>query len=108
MGDHRDVSYDSRGHASDPGRGTIPESQVVGRAFVVVWPLSRFRVLPIPQTFNISTIPPTALGLPRAPRSRRRPALAVPVTRAANGGCAGGWPGRVGSPTPDCGAGRRR
>jgi signal peptidase I len=52
MGDHRDVSYDSRGHVGDPGGGTIPEGQVVGRAFLILWPPSRFRVLPIPATFN--------------------------------------------------------
>ncbi len=52
MGDHRDVSYDSRGHIGDPGGGTIPESQVVGRAFLILWPPSRFGVLPIPATFN--------------------------------------------------------
>ncbi|MEP7024659.1 MAG: signal peptidase I [Actinomycetota bacterium] len=52
MGDHRYVSYDSRGHMQDPGGGTIPESQVVGRAFMVVWPPSRWRILPIPATFG--------------------------------------------------------
>jgi signal peptidase I len=52
MGDHRTVSYDSRGHIGDPGGGTVPESQVVGRAFMILWPPSRFRVLPIPVTFN--------------------------------------------------------
>ena len=52
MGDHRNVSYDSRGHVGDPGGGTIPENQVVGRAFLILWPPSRFRVLPIPATFN--------------------------------------------------------
>ncbi len=52
MGDHRLVSYDSRGHLSFPGGGTIPESQVVGRAFMIVWPPSRWRILPIPATFG--------------------------------------------------------
>jgi signal peptidase I len=52
MGDHRDVSCDSRCHPGDPGYGTIPESQVVGRAFMIVWPPSRWRVLPIPSTFD--------------------------------------------------------
>jgi signal peptidase I len=52
MGDHRYVSYDSRGHMQDPGGGTIPESQVVGRAFMVVWPPGRWRVLQIPATFG--------------------------------------------------------
>jgi signal peptidase I len=52
MGDHRAVSYDSRGHIGDPGGGTIPESAVLGRAFVIIWPPSRWGVLNIPATFE--------------------------------------------------------
>jgi len=52
MGDHRAVSYDSRGHQGFPGGGSIPEKQVVGRAFWIVWPPSRWRVLNIPSTFE--------------------------------------------------------
>ena len=52
MGDHRAVSYDSRGHIGDPGGGTIPESGVLGRAFVIIWPPSRWGVLNIPATFE--------------------------------------------------------
>jgi signal peptidase I len=52
MGDHRAISYDSRDHTGDPGGGTIPESAVLGRAFVVIWPPDRWRVLPIPATFE--------------------------------------------------------
>jgi signal peptidase I len=52
MGDHRSVSYDSRGHMQDPGDGTIPENMVVGRAFMIVWPPSRWRILQIPATFD--------------------------------------------------------
>jgi signal peptidase I len=70
MGDHREVSYDSRGHIGDPGGGTIPESRVIGRAFVVVWPLSRIKTLSIPATFNTpglalpnATLPETPLAL---------------------------------------------
>lgn len=51
MGDHRSVSLDSRAHQGDPGGGAIPESQVIGRAFVIVWPFSRAATLPIPDTF---------------------------------------------------------
>jgi signal peptidase I len=64
MGDHREVSYDSRGHLGDPGGGSIPESRVIGRAFVVVWPLSRAKTLPIPATFGA---PGLALGGPALP-----------------------------------------
>ena len=52
MGDHRLVSYDSRGHMGDPGGGTIPESAVLGRAFVIIWPPSRWGFLNIPATFE--------------------------------------------------------
>jgi signal peptidase I len=52
MGDHRAVSYDSRGHIGDPGGGTIPESAVLGRAFVIIWPPSRWGFLNIPATFE--------------------------------------------------------
>jgi signal peptidase I len=52
LGDNRAISADSRLHQDDPGHGTIPESAVIGRAFMIVWPLSRWRVLPIPSTFS--------------------------------------------------------
>jgi signal peptidase I len=52
MGDNRYYSDDSRDHMGDPGGGTIPESAVVGRAFVIIWPPSRWRILPIPSTFE--------------------------------------------------------
>jgi signal peptidase I len=52
MGDHRLISDDSRDHLGSPGGGTIPESAVVGRAFVIIWPLGRWRFLPIPATFQ--------------------------------------------------------
>lgn len=52
MGDHRAVSYDSRQHLGDPGGGSIPENKIVGRAFMIVWPVNRFGILPIPSTFE--------------------------------------------------------
>jgi signal peptidase I len=51
LGDNRAVSADSRLHQDDPGDGTIPENEVIGRAFMIIWPVSRWRVLPIPSTF---------------------------------------------------------
>ena len=96
MGDHRSVSWDSRGHMSDPGDGTIPEDHVVGRAFVIVAPVSRWRVLPIPATFEQSALnassaalaanPETSgLGLPRVPGGSVLGALALPGAPAAAG-----------------------
>jgi len=52
MGDHRLISDDSRNHMGDPGGGTIPENAVIGRAFVIIWPPSRWAILPIPATFQ--------------------------------------------------------
>jgi signal peptidase I len=60
MGDHRSVSWDSRGHMQDPGGGTIPENMVIGRAFMIVWPPSRWRFLPIPSTFGQHGIAPAS------------------------------------------------
>jgi len=61
MGDNREDSEDSRFHrcglpgavceAWDPS-GTIPESMVIGRAFLIVWPPSQFRHLSVPATFD--------------------------------------------------------
>jgi signal peptidase I len=45
MGDHRDDSRDSRDHLGDPGGGTVPLGEVIGRAEWIVWPLSRTRAL---------------------------------------------------------------
>jgi signal peptidase I len=52
MGDHRAISADSRDHMGDPGGGTIPENSVMGRAFVIIWPPSRWGFLNIPVTFT--------------------------------------------------------
>jgi len=52
LGDHRAISDDSRGHQADPGNGMVPESKVIGRAFFIAWPPSRWRILPIPATFD--------------------------------------------------------
>jgi signal peptidase I len=60
MGDNRAVSDDSRLHTNDPGAGTIPENKVIGRAFMIVWPPSRWRVLQIPSTFSQPGITPAA------------------------------------------------
>ncbi|WP_344467458.1 signal peptidase I [Kitasatospora kazusensis] len=55
MGDHRDVSADSRYHMANPGEGTIPMGNVVGRAFVIAWPVQRIRQLGVPA--SLSSLP---------------------------------------------------
>ncbi|WP_439689781.1 signal peptidase I [Curtobacterium sp. SP.BCp] len=42
MGDNRYESADSRLHQGLPSKGFVPESDVVGRAIVVSWPLQRW------------------------------------------------------------------
>ena len=66
MGDHRLISDDSRDHLGDPGGGTVPENAVIGRAFVIIWPLSRWRFLPIPSTFEQPKLNASAAGTPPA------------------------------------------
>ncbi len=70
MGDHRQNSLDSRYHQELPGRGTVSTDEVVGRAFVVAWPVNRWSFLPVPDTFDqsglsaaASTAVPGALGV---------------------------------------------
>ena len=62
MGDHRSDSDDSRYHPDDPGGGAIPVNQVVGRAFLIIWPPSQFRDLPIPSTFQQAALHAGAAG----------------------------------------------
>jgi signal peptidase I len=54
MGDNRAISDDSRGHLSAgfPAMGTVPENEVAGRAFLIIWPPSQLGDLPIPATFQ--------------------------------------------------------
>jgi signal peptidase I len=69
MGDHRDDSADSRFHCG-PGGGdggtsqcaqyavqaTVPIDDVIGKAFVIAWPPSRWRTLGTPSTFETSAM----------------------------------------------------
>lgn len=71
MGDHRGDSADSRYHPENPGHGTVPESAVVGRAFLVAWPPSDIRSIPIPAAFSRLALagsdPAGGLGVAGAP-----------------------------------------
>jgi len=52
MGDNRYNSADSRYHMEDPGKGFVPLSDIVGRAFVLSWPASHWSWLTdYPETF---------------------------------------------------------
>lgn len=80
MGDHRDISYDSRLHQDDPGEGSVSVDSVKGRAFVLLWPVDRFESLSVPDSFSTlegGTEAAAAAALPLALGS----VAAVPVHR---------------------------
>ncbi|RLU92201.1 signal peptidase I [Streptomyces griseocarneus] len=52
MGDHRNDSRDSRAHVAEPGGGFVPVKNVTGRAITVAWPIPRWSVLSVPDTFH--------------------------------------------------------
>ncbi|QLQ39799.1 signal peptidase I [Micromonospora robiginosa] len=63
MGDHRLVSQDAR------CQGPVPIDNVIGRAFMIVWPSQRWTSLPVPKTFT---------DLPRPDAAPARPAPVDP------------------------------
>ncbi|UWP87369.1 signal peptidase I [Dactylosporangium fulvum] len=69
MGDHRGVSQDSR------CQGQVPIENVIGRAFVILWPSSRWGWLPVPDTFK--NVPKSAAGPagPPGPHLTRTPRI---------------------------------
>jgi signal peptidase I len=74
MGDHRSRSADSRAHLGESGGGTVPEDKVIGRAFVVLWPVNRLGGLGVPDAYaraglavgTSAAAAPYALGLAAA------------------------------------------
>jgi signal peptidase I len=61
MGDHRNNSADSRYHCGgdgaestdcNPSTSTVPVDDVIGKAFVIAWPPSRWGTLGTPSTFE--------------------------------------------------------
>lgn len=74
MGDHRSDSADSRFHLEDHD-GTVPVADVVGRAVVIMWPISRWSTLPDYQdevaalgpTHSPASVEPSSDAAPRAP-----------------------------------------
>jgi signal peptidase I len=90
MGDHRGDSDDSRYHTDDPGGGAIPGNEVVGRAFLIIWPLSQLRDLPIPSTFSQAALHAgsagaAVIGAEDAGGTVLSMVAAVPVAGAAAG-----------------------
>jgi signal peptidase I len=72
MGDHRADSSDSRYN------GTIPEDEVIGRAFVVIWPVGHWSWLSNPSTFDQSGLTAaagSAAAVPLAPSGLTSPLM---------------------------------
>lgn len=51
LGDNRSNSQDSRFHLTDPGQGSVPLVNVVGKVWAIVWPTDRMKVLDRPGTY---------------------------------------------------------
>jgi signal peptidase I len=71
MGDHRKVSQDSR------CRGPVPIDNVIGRAFVVVWPSDRWTGIGVPPTF--ANVPKASAAGPTHRTGVTAPAVALPI-----------------------------
>jgi signal peptidase I len=115
MGDHRNASADSRVHITDQNLGTISVDDVIGKAFIIVWPPSRWNTLGTPSTFKslgpvggiVNGSGPLLLGLGtvvpvgflRRSRSRRlrarRARRSWRRVRSGPGGRPGGGPRRT-------------
>jgi len=52
QGDNRGNSADSRAHLGEPGGGFIPDDDVVGKAWLRVWPLNRFGLIKDSNAFD--------------------------------------------------------
>jgi signal peptidase I len=87
MGDHRSQSADSKAHLGDRYSGTIGVDDVIGKAAVIVWPISRFTFLDSPDIQGkdseasaaapaVASVAPLAIGflgaVPVAAWRRRR------------------------------------
>jgi signal peptidase I len=70
MGDNRNNSADSRRHVADQRSGTVPVSNVIGKARVIVLPLSRWQGISDPNPQQ-----PTSLGAPGPSGSSPPPGL---------------------------------
>jgi signal peptidase I len=74
MGDHRSVSQDAR------CQGTVPIENIIGRAFVVVWPSDRFTGLDVPDVWRqFAEQYPSAAAADPIPVREERPAVAANV-----------------------------
>jgi len=72
MGDHRAISLDAR------CQGQVPIENVIGRAFVLVWPSSRWTGIELPATFSQVPKPLAHVPSDRHHQPRQLPGGGVP------------------------------
>jgi signal peptidase I len=60
MGDNRANSEDSRFHQDLSGHGTVPDDDVVGKVWAIVWPFGRAHLLHEPKTFESAKLQDSA------------------------------------------------
>jgi signal peptidase I len=80
LGDHRSRSADARRHQDDERGGMVPADRVIGRAFVLVWPLKRATVFDTPATFDRPSLDARGQGAPagqEAPAGQDAPAAST-------------------------------
>jgi signal peptidase I len=82
MGDHRGNSQDSRAYIGDQFKGTVPIAQVIGRAFVKVWPVARWGGLPVPPAWQ--GVPLAGAAPPAAGQSRAGVGGSAPATASGS------------------------
>lgn len=74
LGDNRYRSKDSRYNQDQPGQGFVPIDNVVGRAFLVTWPLDRFGMLDFhPEVFAGVPAPEDADTVPEISPTEEAP-----------------------------------
>src|SRR4051795_9234372 len=64
MGDHRSASADSKAHMSDKYSGTIGVDDVIWKAAVIVWPVSRFGLIDSPDIQGTEAAAAASSGAP--------------------------------------------
>src|SRR3954465_4459340 len=72
MGDHRPVSQDAR------CQGPVPIDTLIGGAFVIVWPSSRFTGLSVPENWKTFAAPAPPAGQPVERRDPTTTAVVLP------------------------------
>ncbi len=86
MGDHRSASADSRVHVGDQHSGTIGVDDVIGKAAMIVWPVSRFGLLDSPDIqASAAAVDPSGVDASRVTASTVAPwaiglSAALPIT----------------------------